>query len=134
MLAFDAPTRQESTAGRNVTNTPGQALALLNAPTFVEAARVLAERLAQHSNSDTDRLGHAFAITLQRKPTDRESRILLELLQAEREHYSANAQDTHDLLSTGQSEPPRHGVAPEVAAWTAVTRAILNLHEFLTRP
>lgn len=134
MLAFDAPTRQECTAKRNITNTPGQALALLNDPIFVEAARVFAMRICQDKEIDDEtRVENAFSLALQRQPADAEKRVLLELLGTLRSRYAAEPQAAQQLLAIGQTPPPPSGVASEIAAWTAVTRAILNLHEFLNR-
>ena len=133
MLAFDAPTRQECTAKRNVTNTPGQALALLNDPMFVEAARVLAGRICEGPfDDDAVRLRQAFAIALQRDPSVAETDILLQLLNDQRRVYEQQPEAACGLLTVGQT--PANGVPSELAAWTAVTRSILNLHEFLNRP
>ncbi len=134
MLAFDAPTRQECTAQRNITNTPGQALALLNDPIFVEAARVFAMQLAVDSSaSDGERIEKAFQLALQRSPSIDETNLLVELLTRQRAHYGEHPSDALSLVSIGQTSPVQADIAPEVAAWTAVTRAILNLHEFLNR-
>jgi Protein of unknown function (DUF1553) len=134
MLAFDAPTRQECTAQRNVTNTPGQALALLNDPIFVEAARVFAMQLACDTGfTDCERIDKAFQLALQRSPSSDEVNVLSKLLAHQRVHYLEHPGDAVSLVSIGQAFPPQAGEAPEVAAWTAVTRAILNLHEFLNR-
>ena len=134
MLAFDAPTRQECTAKRNITNTPGQALALLNDPIFVEAARVLAMAINRKNHlSDRDRLTKAFLAALQRQPSVDEQKILIELLNTLRERYKADPDEAAQLLAIGQTLPPSLELAPEIAAWTGVTRAILNLHEFLNR-
>ena len=134
MLAFDAPTRQECTAKRNVTNTPGQALALLNDPIFVEAARVLATNLyAPEKLSDLERIELAYQQTLQRSVTARESEVLTQLLAEQREHYRDHPEEAKALIAIGQAPTKGEDVA-EIAAWTAVTRTLLNLHEFLNRP
>ena len=134
MLAFDAPTRQECTAQRNVTNTPGQALALLNDPIFVEAARVLAMHLCRLEQlSDLERIDRAFQQTLQRSVRANESKVLVQLLAKQREHYLEHLEEAKALVSIGQA-PLNGGDVVEIAAWTAVARNILNLHEFLNRP
>ncbi|MGB7347745.1 MAG: PSD1 and planctomycete cytochrome C domain-containing protein [Pirellulaceae bacterium] len=134
MLAFDAPTRQECTAQRNVTNTPGQALALLNDPIFVESARVLAMRIVQSAEAtDQERIGLAFTYALQRIPSDRELKVLLGLLASQRQHYRDSVEAAELIVEIGQAKTPADIDASELAAWTAVTRAILNLHEFLYR-
>jgi hypothetical protein len=135
MLAFDAPPRQECTAKRNITNTPGQALALLNDPIFVEAARVLATRVQDANEADDPaRIRNAFHLALQRKPSAAELDVLSKLLTTARDSYRNDPDAARELLAIGQSPAPPPHTAPEVAAWTTVTRAILNLHEFLNRP
>ncbi len=136
MLAFDAPTRQECTAKRNITNTPAQALALLNDPIFVEAARGLAVRIGAGviTGDDRELLAKAFRLTLQRTPTQPEQQILLELLESQRQHYRQHSTDAETLISVGQLPATEESAASEVAAWTVVARTILNMHEFLNRP
>jgi len=134
MLAFDAPTRQECTAKRNITNTPAQALALLNDPIFVEAARVLAMRICEPTElSNIDRLRLAFGFVLQREPSRDEAKTLLELLARAQSRYEESPEDARFLLDIGQMSPPPADRATEIAAWTVVTRTLLNLHEFLNR-
>lgn len=138
MLAFDAPTRQECTAKRNITNTPGQALALLNDPIFVEASRVFATRVIEETGADVDaddneKLDLAFQLALQRPIRNEERRVLKELLDLQRDVYRETPEDADALISIGQA-PCSEKIAPaELAAWTVVTRVILNLHEFLNR-
>lgn len=131
MLAnFDAPARDECTAARNVSNTPQQALTLLNDPTFVEAARCFAENLPQ--SSDENRIETLYLRTLSRNPKPAEKQSLLTFLQQQRQHYQANPEDAQKLLATGlikstSTQPAEH------AAWTSVCRVVLNLHETITR-
>ncbi|MFK8112238.1 MAG: PSD1 and planctomycete cytochrome C domain-containing protein [Rubripirellula sp.] len=133
LLAFDAPTRQECTARRDRTNTPGQALTLLNDPIFVESARVLAQSIAQQDGNDDEKVTAVFQGILQRKPSEEEASVMQQLLDREREHFKADPEAATSFVSIGQY-PVNTKVAPdEIAAWTAVTRAMLNLHEFLTR-
>ncbi|QDT10086.1 PSD1 and planctomycete cytochrome C domain-containing protein [Planctomycetes bacterium K23_9] len=134
MLAFDAPTRQECTAKRNITNTPGQALALLNDPMFVEAARVMAIRIMQtDASSDQERIDSAYRFALQRKPSARETTTLLSLLDQQRELFGRQTDAAVSLISIGQSPTPDDIDACELAAWTVLARTLLNLHEFLNR-
>ncbi|WP_133796454.1 PSD1 and planctomycete cytochrome C domain-containing protein [Prosthecobacter fusiformis] len=131
MLAnFDAPARDECTATRNVSNTPQQALTLLNDPTFVEAARTLAEKLPQ--GADEARLETIFLRTLARKPKAGEMQSLLGFLKSQREVYQAAPEDAEKLLSAGLRPRPSGDLA-EMAAWTSVCRVVLNLHEMITR-
>ncbi|MEM6279184.1 MAG: DUF1553 domain-containing protein, partial [Verrucomicrobiota bacterium] len=133
MLAFDAPTRQECTAKRNVTNTPAQALALLNDPMFVEAARGLAERTMAEAKGEEERLASAFRHVLQRDPTVKEKGILSSLLESQRSNFRESPEEAKAFLSLGQQALPEEVDVVELAAWTTVTRAMLNLHEFVTR-
>lgn len=137
LLAFDAPTRQECTARRTKSNTPGQALALLNDPMFIEAARALAERtLAETATAaDADQSGIRFAFqqTLQRLPSNQELEVLLSFLQQERTHYAKHQAAASELLEIGQQPLTSSLPHAEVAAWTSLSRSLLNLHEFLTR-
>ncbi len=139
LLAFDAPTRQECTARRNITNTPGQALALLNDPMFVEAARGLAQRACgdvkgNASASDGERIGAIFALSLQRFPSIPEQQVVQRLLDEQRQHFAAHPNQAEQLCSIGQSPLIDAANLPELAAWTIVARSVLNLHEFVTRP
>ena len=129
LKAFDAPTREECTAQRSRSNTPTAALVLLNDPTFVEAARVFAERiLVEGGSTDDERLDFAFRNAVARKPDDEERRLLMRLLVA-----PAAPANAADLFEVGLA-PREAGLdAGEVLAWTSVARAILNLNETMTR-
>jgi len=135
MLAnFDAPSREECTAYRTVSNTPQQALTLLNDPSFVEAARTLAARiLSVPRRSDEQRLDDLFRTTLMRPIKAKERASLQPFLATQREHYNANAQEAEQLLRVGNSTAPTRLPAGELAAWTTVCRVVLNLHETITR-
>jgi hypothetical protein len=133
MLAnFDAPAREECTANRTLSNTPQQALTLLNDPTMVEAARALADRVLITANDDDARLELAYELALARSPKSQEKQSLLKLLESQREHYRSVADDADKLAHVGIL-PAKCTDEPELAAWTAVTRVILNLHETITR-
>ncbi len=131
MLAnFDAPARDESTCTRNVSNTPQQALTLLNDPSFVEAARVMASRL--NPGSDDSRINALYQQALGRQPKPQEKQSLLSFLATQRQFFQANPGDASKFLATGASPVPA-GNASELAAWASVCRVILNLHETITR-
>ncbi len=133
MLAnFDAPSREECTANRVQANTPQQALTLLNDPTMVEAARVLAESLLQQKGDDASKVKAAYRRVLLRAPKPAESERLLKLLAQLREHYRKNIGDAEVFLKVGNATPSASPPA-ELAAWTNVMRVVLNLHEVLTR-
>ena len=135
MLAnFDAPAREECTANRNLSNTPQQALTLLNDPTFVEASRVFAANLlASSATSDKTRIEAGFERALGRKPRPNESSSLSRFLSGQREHYSAHADEADRLQRVGIAPVPQGIEAKELAAWTQVCRVILNTHESITR-
>jgi hypothetical protein len=135
MLAnFDAPSREECTANRVVSDTPQQALTLLNDPTFVEASRVFAAHLLQQPlGSDEKTLQEAFERALARLPKQNEAASLLEFLDVQRQTYNNNPADAEKLLHVGDAPFPKQGKPVEEAAWTQVCRVILNLHETITR-
>jgi mono/diheme cytochrome c family protein len=132
-INFDATARLACTVKRSRTNTPLQALTLLNDPVYVEVARALARRvLTEQPGADTDeRIRHAFRLCLARTPRESELRILHRLYEAQRRSSHANPAGTRELLA-GMTLPK--GVAPEeFAAWYAVATALLNLDEMITR-
>lgn len=134
MLAFDAPSREECTAERPRSNTPLQSLVLLNDPSYIEAARSFAERMLLEGGSSPDeRLNWAFQQALSRDPLPRERQILGTLAAQHLSEYTEDLAAAQELLSMGAT-PPRADLPPaEWAAWTSVARAILNLHETITR-
>jgi hypothetical protein len=135
MLAnFDAPSREECTANRVVSDTPQQALTLLNDPSFMEASRVFASKLlADPGRSEAQRLNAAFQRALARLPKEPERKSLLEFLGAQRDHYQHHCEESQKLLHIGLAPAARDEDPNELAAWTQVCRVILNLHETITR-
>jgi hypothetical protein len=134
MRAFDAPTREECTAQRPRSNTPLAALVLLNDPTFIEAARVFAQRtLAEGKMTDAERVAFAFREATSRPPDDVERGVLLKLLEKNRARYKSDARAAGDLVKTGIAPVPKDANVVELAAWTGVCRAVLNLNETITR-
>ena len=130
LASFDATSRDEPTCTRTQANTPQQALTLLNDPEFVEAARVLAGKLG--GGSDAEKLGVLYQRALARWPKDAEKRSLLTFLGKMRESFRARPEDAKKLLAIGNA-PQEPGDPAERAAWTQVCRAVLNLHEVITR-
>ena len=135
MKAFDAPPREECTARRPVSNTPLQALALLNDPAFVEAAGALARRiLLEGGASDAERLDFAFRRVFSRPPRPEESEVVTALLTDQRAAYRADPGAATARVLEGESpQPPPELDRVELAAWTSVTRALLNTDEAITR-
>ena len=133
MLAFDATTREECTAERTRSNIPQQALALLNDPSFVESAKAMAMRVLKEPNGDdAARLDWLWREVLQRAPTDSERATLFALLKKHRAEFRADAPAAAAFGKIGLK--PATGVdAAELAAWSSVTRVVMNLHEFITR-
>jgi len=134
MLAFDAPSREECTADRSRSNTPLQALVLLNDTTYVEAARAFAELIVREGGATTDaRLEFAFRRALSRSIRASEAAVLGELVGKHREQFRQDPDAAGKLLGIG-ARPLAAGIDPaELAAWTSVARAILNLHETVVR-
>lgn len=135
MLAnFDAPMRDECVANRNLSNTPQQALTLLNDPTFVEAARIFATRLLREKHeNDQARLHRAFDLAVGRPMNDKAKGSLLPFLASQRELYQGNPADTEKVIRTGIAPIPADIAPVELAAWTSLCRVILNMHETITR-
>lgn len=131
LVNFDAPARDECVALRSSSNTPQQALTLLNDPTFVEAARVLATRLLASPNK-ADRLNLAFRLAVGRDSKPSEQKSLEKLISDQQVYYTANPTEATKLLKTGLTPPPP-GDPAEQAAWTQACRVILNSHEVITR-
>jgi hypothetical protein len=133
LRAFDAPSREECTAQRPASNTPLQALTLLNDPTSLEAARVLAARvLGEGKKGDRGRMVRMWRLVLARSPEEREVGVLLRLLAASREKYADEA-EAKKLLSAGNAANPKDVSVTELAAWASVARVLLNLDETITR-
>ena len=133
-VAFDAPSREECTADRPRSNTPLQALALLNDTVYVEAARVFATRILQSGGAtDSDRLTFAYRAALQRPPRDEELKTLAQLVEKHRQQYTTDKAAAAELLKVGEAKAPDTVDPAELAAWTSAARVILNLHETITR-
>lgn len=127
MMAFDTTSREVCTVKRSRTNTPLQALVLLNDVQFIEACRRLAEKVVAENRDDEARISAAFIAFAAREPDEVERRTLLELLNAERAWYSEHPQDAATLLGLGESELATGVDQVEVAAMTTICQAVLNL-------
>lgn len=134
MQAFDAPAREECTAERPRSNTPLAALVLLNDPSYVEAARRFAENVIRFGGQRTEwRLKWMMRTALSRLPSKAESDVFMQLLNQETVNFSEQPKKARQLISIGLSEPNEELDPVELAAWTSVTRAVLNMHEIVTR-
>jgi len=133
MSTFDAPDRETCTVRRPRTNTPLQALVLLNDPTYIEASRKLAERILKRTGSDAERITWAFRLATARAPSAKEQGILQRVLDQQRAHYRSRPPAAEDLLSNGEAPRDLTLDAAELAAWTLLSSTILNLDETVTR-
>jgi hypothetical protein len=118
---FDCPDSNTTCVQRRASNTPLQALSLLNNEVFAEAHRAFAKRVLARDGGDAERLAFGFRVCTARAPSAPEADRLRRLLEAARAAYRARPEDAKAL---GGEEP---------AAWTAVARVLLNLDEFLNR-
>jgi hypothetical protein len=134
LLAFDASTREECVVDRPRSNTPLQALVLLNDPNYVEAARAFATRMIHEGGADPRlRIERGFQLALSRPPRGQEASVLLNLMQHHFDQYRDDPAAAKALLSTGLEPNPPDMDPVELAAWTSVARVILNLHETISR-
>ncbi len=130
LVNFDAPDANVSAAQRRRSNTPLQALNLLNDPVFFEAAQTLALRIVQESAASWNaRLDTAFQLCLSRKPTRTESERLMRYFEEQKKQNEKETESVQKLAAN-----PLPGVEPtELAAWVGVSRVLMNLDEFITR-
>ena len=133
LTTFDAPDREKCTARRLITNTPLQALVLLNDPTYVEASRVLAQRAMMEAGADPQaRVTFLFREATAHRPSAAEIRILLELAQRRLDYYKKQPAQAASLIAVGASKRANLE-ATELAAWTVVASTILNLDQTITK-
>ncbi|HYV34549.1 MAG TPA: PSD1 and planctomycete cytochrome C domain-containing protein [Gemmataceae bacterium] len=130
---FDASSRQACRVRQSLTSTPLHALTTLNDPTWVEAARVLAEKSIKASPNLDERLTYAFRQVVSRKPSENDLKILTRAFEKQAAIYKAEPKSARAFLSVGASTRDETVDLTEHAAMTAVSLAILNLDEALTR-
>ena len=134
LTTFDAPDREKCTGRRALTNTPPQALVLMNDPTYIEAARWLAQRVMTEGGRDAgSRISFAFRGATARMPSGNEAHVLRTLFQQQLTRYRGDKKAALELLSVGESKWDAKLDASELAAWTIVASAILNLDETITK-
>ena len=132
-IIFDAAGREACNVRARRTNTPLQALALMNDVTFVESARNTAERILKaEAKDDATRLAKAYEIVTSREMRASQAKILSENLDFFRRHYEANEAAAKEFLSAGESPRDESLPVSEYAAWAAVTHLMLNLDESIT--
>lgn len=133
LTTFDAASREECTVNRSTSNTPLQALVLLNDPTFVEAARVFAQHTMAAAVAPKGRAAWAFQRATGRAATQAELGVLLDLHSKNLRRFDADPAAARAFASSGEAPRPAGLNDAELASWTAVTRAVLNLHATITR-
>ena len=134
MATFDASARETCVVRETRTNTPLQALTLMNDVTFVEAARVLAQRMMSEGPDDAaERIRLGFRLATARTPGPRELAILRAGLDRHLAEYRKDPVSASNLISLGESPPDGELEASELAAYTAVANLILNLDETVTK-
>ena len=133
-VTFDAPSRETCTIRRARTNTPLQALVLMNDPVYVEAARALGLRiLREGGESLEDRIRHGWRLVLGRMPVEAELREMEQAWQDEFEHFRQHRSEANQLIHVGASEPPVEVDICRLAAWTVIGNILLNLDETITK-
>jgi hypothetical protein len=134
MLTLDAPDRETCTVRRARTNTPLQALILMNDPTYVESSRTLAERaLVEGGSTDEQRLTFVFRLATGRLPSEAELSVMRSVLREQTELYKDKVEQAKQLLTIGDKSWNGKLDACELATWTMIASMILNLDETLTK-
>ena len=134
MTTLDAPSREQCRTRRERTDTPLQALLMMNDVTYFEAARHLGYRMLHEGGaSDADRLRYGFRLVTARTPADNECAILAQNLDAQRSVFRANEEAAKKAISVGESPVPGDVPPAELAAYTMVANLLLNLDEVVTK-
>jgi hypothetical protein len=134
LTTFDAPDRETCTVRRARTNTPLQALILMNDPTYVEASRKLAERILSEGGADAEvRIAFAFRLVTARPPRPTEVAVLRKVLDEQLAAYHRDTQAALKLLKVGEAPRQQKFQAAELAAWSVLASILLNLDETITR-
>jgi hypothetical protein len=133
LMTFDAANRETCVVRETRTNTPLQALNLMNDVTFVEAARVLAERVMKKADAPDERIVLAFRLAAGREPRSAELTILEDAFAAHRAHYRKNEAAALKLVRVGEAARDKKLDVVELAAYAAVCNLILNLDEVITK-
>lgn len=134
MLLFDAPFRETCTLRRPRSNTPLQALNLMNDPTYVEACKGIAQRMLREGGASSDeQLAHGFRLLLARSPKPAELAILQKAYTRNLERFQSHPEDAKAFLQVGALQPDPGLNPAETAALAAVASAILNSDEWITK-
>ena len=135
-MTFDGPSGEACIARRNVTNTPLQALTLLNHETYQDCARAFAGRAFDSYEQDQDRIDFLYREALSRSPNEAELQAMQKFVADQRKYLSQHPTLAEQLVKSKAGVIHRHpeGDLIDQAAWTMVARVILNLDEFIVRP
>ncbi|MBL8203487.1 MAG: PSD1 domain-containing protein [Blastocatellia bacterium] len=137
LQTFDVPNGDISCVRRAKSNTPLQALTTLNETTFLEAARALAVKtIKEGGTTDAQKVEFAFRRVTARKPTIQEATALLALMKRQQERFIAGELNPWNFATNDPDKPfalPKGMTMEQLAAWTAVTRVVLNLDEAITK-
>jgi archaellin len=134
MATFDAPNREVCTVRRIRTNTPLQALVLLNDPVYIEAAQAFARRIVREGGTTTpDRMVYGFQVALSRTPHENELKRLIDLYDRTRQRFDNDAEDAKKMATDPLGPAPAEANMAELAAWTVVGNVILNLDEMIMK-
>jgi hypothetical protein len=134
LMIFDAPTREYCVVRRPRTNTPLQALALLNDPQFVEASRAFGQRMILEGGKDAEsRLAYGFRLATSRRPSKDEVKVLSDVLKDQLTTYRKDKESAAKLLKVGEFKPSDSVDQSELAAYATVASMMLNLDETITK-
>jgi hypothetical protein len=134
LAAFDAPNRETCVTQRPRTNTPQQALVLMNDVTFVEAAKALAKQALATDETIEGRINNLFLAATSRPAGDAERKIFEALLRDLRKRYENQPSLAADLIAAGKSSADERLNPTDLAVWTVIANVILSLDETITRP
>lgn len=133
LVNFDAPNREQSCIRRERSNTPLQALQLMNDVQHYEAARAFVQRIMVAADTPERRIAWAFRSVLAREPDAAESAVVMELLTHQLARYQAKPEDAQKAITFGESKPAPGLSPPDLAAWSMVANLILNMDEAIVR-
>jgi hypothetical protein len=134
MQVFDASSRESCTVRETRTNTPLQALNLMNDTTYVEAARLMAQRMLNEGGTKPeDRLAFGLRLVAGRRPDDSEKRLLLSNLQTQLDHFRGHPKEAAQLLAVGQKRNDAKLNTEELAAYSVVASLLFNMDEVLSK-
>ena len=133
MAAFDAPTREQCTVRRERTNTPLQALVLLNDPQYVEAARQLAENTVKAARKPEDRATNILERVLAKPASKADVADVVNLVGRFKDLFTKQPESAKKLIESGDSEPDKKLNSGELAAWTMAANALMNRDDFINK-